>query len=210
MMNIAHLSTQKIDVLKEIGNIGAGNATTAMGKMVRGKIDMKVPKVHLLSIHELVDKIGEPEREVAAVISKINGDITGTIYFVLTIAEAEWIFNQVTLQEDIPFTQDGVIQDYAASALTELANIFTGSYLSSLADFTSLDLSPSVPHLSVDMAGATLVTGLVEIADISDYAFVIDTIFSASNQSGVQGHFLLMPDDTSIPVLWHALGVQDE
>lgn len=209
-MNIAHLSTQKIDVLKEIGNIGAGNATTAMGKMVRGKIDMKVPKVHLLSIHELVDKIGEPEREVAAVISKINGDITGTIYFVLTIAEAEWIFNQVTLQEDIPFTQDGVIQDYAASALTELANIFTGSYLSSLADFTSLDLSPSVPHLSVDMAGATLVTGLVEIADISDYAFVIDTIFSASNQSGVQGHFLLMPDDTSIPVLWHALGVQDE
>lgn len=209
-MNIAHLSTQKIDVLKEIGNIGAGNATTAMGKMVRGKIDMKVPKVHLLSIHELVDKIGEPEREVAAVISKINGDITGTIYFVLTIAEAEWIFNQVTLQEDIPFTQDGVIQDYAASALTELANIFTGSYLSSLADFTSLDLSPSVPHLSVDMAGATLVTGLVEIADISDYAFVIDTIFSSSNQSGVQGHFLLMPDDTSIPVLWHALGVQDE
>lgn len=209
-MNITHLSAQKIDVLKEIGNIGAGNATTAMGKMVRGKIDMKVPKVHLLSIHELVDKIGGPEREVAAVISKINGDITGTIYFVLTIAEAEWIFNQVKLQEDIPFTQDGAIQEYAASALTEIANILTGSYLSSLADFASLDLSPSVPHLSVDMAGATLVTGLVEIAGISDYAFVIDTIFSASNQSGVQGHFLLMPDDTSMPVLWHALGVQDE
>lgn len=171
---------------------------------------MKVPKVNLLSIHELVDKIGGPEREVAAVISKINGDITGTIYFVLTIAEAEWIFNQVKLQEDIPFTQDGAIQEYAASALTEIANILTGSYLSSLADFASLDLSPSVPHLSVDMAGATLVTGLVEIAGISDYAFVIDTIFSASNQSGVQGHFLLMPDDTSMPVLWHALGVQDE
>lgn len=171
---------------------------------------MKVPHVHLLSIPELVDKIGGPEAEITAIISKINEEITGTIYFVLPIAEAEWMFDQVKQQEDIAFIQDGLIQDCAASALTEIATIVTGSYLSALADFTSLDLSPSVPHLSIDMAGATLGTGMVEIAEISDYAFVIDTMFSASNQSGVQGHFLLMPDDASMPVLWHALGIQNE
>lgn len=208
-MDMENISSFKIDVLKEIGNIGAGNATTAMEKMVRNKIDMKVPQVQVLSIHELVEKVGGPEEEIATIICKINGAITGTIYFVLTIEEAQWVFDQVK-QEDISFSQNGVVEEYAASTLTEVANILTGSYLSSLADFTALDLYPTPPYLSIDMAGATLVTGLVEIAGISDYVFVIDTIFNASNQSGVQGHFLLMPDEASVPVLWKALGVQDE
>ena len=38
------------DVLKELGNIGAGNATTALAQMLQCRIDMTVPQVRLLSL----------------------------------------------------------------------------------------------------------------------------------------------------------------
>ena len=42
-INLEELNTVQYDVLKEIGNIGAGNATTALAKMLNTKVDMRVP-----------------------------------------------------------------------------------------------------------------------------------------------------------------------
>ena len=98
----------------------------------------------------------------------------------------------------------------ALSALQELGNILAGSYLSALSDFTGLDLYPSVPAISIDMLGAILSYGFLELSHYSDIAIVIDTALIDANdddQMGVEGHFLLIPDPQSFDIIFHSLGV---
>ena len=52
-----------IDVLREIGNIGAGNATTSLASMINEQIDMNVPKVELMEASKLSSAIC-PEDEM--------------------------------------------------------------------------------------------------------------------------------------------------
>jgi len=210
-MNTNKLTNIEKDVLREIGNIGAGNATTSMADLVQEKMEMEVPAVHIISINELIDAIGGPEEEIVAIVCQIQGDISGTIYFVLTVEEAQSIVKQIPILKGMELFKHGQLQEIAVSVLMETANIITGSYLTALADLTSLHLQPTAPFFSMDMAGAALVTSLVEISHISDYALTIETTFlSASTSKHAKGHFMLMPDLDSIPVLLAALGIDNE
>ena len=177
-MEASNLTNMHKDVLREIGNIGAGNATTSMAALINQKVQMEVPSVALVTVNELMDNIGGPEEMIVAVLFKIEGDVPGTVYFILTIKDAEFIVEQMTKGSEVPFWNDGMLNEWTASILKEAGNILTGSYLSALADFTGLHMKPTVPFLSVDMAAATLVTGLLEVSQMSDYALIIDTQFS--------------------------------
>lgn len=92
------------------------------------------------------------------------------------------------------------------SALSEIGNILAGSYLSSLADFTSLQMSPTVPALALDMAGAILSYGLLQFGEMGDSALLIDTTF-IEGQDEVEGQFFLIPDPDSFAKIFAALGV---
>lgn len=208
-MDYSKLTSMQRDVLREIGNIGAGNATTSMATLINQKVQMEVPSVDLVTVNELMDNIGGPEEIIVAILFKIEGDVTGTVYFILTIKEAQFIVEQMTKGSDVEFWSEGMLSEWAASILKETGNILTGSYLSALADFTSLHMKPTVPFLSVDMAAATLVTGLLEVSQMSDYALIIDTQFSGmAMEKSASGHFLLIPDPSSVPTLFQALGLQ--
>lgn len=196
------------DVLKEIGNIGAGNATTSMSQLINQPVTMEVPSVEVVAVSEVIDMIGGPEEIIAASVFKIKGEITGSVYFVLSLEEAEYLVRQMTNNEEMKVLKDNVIDELAASCLQETANIMTGSYLSALADFTNLQMMTTAPFFSIDMAAATLVTGLVEISQVTDYALVIDTKITNNNiENAANGHFLLIPDTKSIPKLFKALGI---
>lgn len=197
------------DVLREIGNIGAGNATTSLSELIHTEVQMEVPSVNLVTINELIDMIGGPEKVVATLLSHMKGDITGTVFFVLSIEEAKSVIRQMTGTKDIELFSDGQIDELAASVLTETANILTGSYLSALADFTKLHMKPTIPFLSIDMAAATLVTGLIEISQVADYALIVDTKITGTGKAeSAKGQFLLIPAPQSIPDLFTALGIQ--
>src|SRR5699024_12348288 len=72
-------------------------------------------------------------------------------------------------------------------------------------------LQPTIPFLSVDMAAATLVSGMIDISQETDYALIIDTrMLDTETSHSVRGHFLLIPDPISVPILLKALGVRDE
>lgn len=207
-MKSIRLSNLHKDVLKEVGNIGAGNATTSMSQLINQQVMMEVPSVEVVTINEMINIIGGPEEIIAAIVFKIKGEVTGTVYFVLTLKEAEYLVRQMTQDETINIMENEAVNELAASVLKETGNILTGSYLSALGDFTNIQMSTTVPYFSVDMAAATLVTGLVEISQVTDYALVIDTkIMSNEGVDGAKGHFLLIPDPESIPKLFKALGI---
>ncbi|WP_411747599.1 chemotaxis protein CheC [Psychrobacillus psychrotolerans] len=198
-----------LDVLKEIGNIGAAHAATALSTLLNKKIDMKVPKVEMVSFDDMMDLAGGPERVVAGIYLRIEGDVTGSMFFVLPVEQANRFIRRLIQDEGFDF-QTGEVSEIGVSAMQELGNILSGSYLSALSDFTSLKIYPTVPALSVDMVGAIISFGLVELSHVSDYVIVIDTAINEKdvrNVESVKGHFFLLPDPESFEAIFKALGV---
>lgn len=207
-MDTNKLSNLQKDVLREIGNIGAGNATASMSQLIDKNIKMEVPSVKIVTINEMMEIIGGPERLIVAIFFRFEGEVTGTVYFILTIEEAEYLVTKVTSGQVTSILNNGKTDPMAISVLQEVANILNGSYLSAMADFTNLRMTTSVPYLSIDMAAATIVTGLVELSKTTDYAILIDTkITGDESDNTAKGHFLLIPDPDSIPTLFSALGI---
>ncbi len=204
--------TQK-DFLKEIGNIAAGNATTAMSTLINERMTMDIPSVKMITINELMEEIGGPEKLVVTNFFRISGELPGTVYFVLTLEEAEFLIKKVTMNDSMRIfdcEDDIEPNEMAISVLEEVANIITGAYLSAISDFTQIKMAASVPYLSIDMAAATLVTGLIELSNVTDYAITIESSLADGNKKGMtSGQFLLIPDPPSIPKLFRALGIEE-
>lgn len=209
-MEFKNLSSIHFDALKEIGNISAGNAATALSKLTNKKIDMDVPLVELVSFADVMELIGGPEEPIVAIHFRILGDAPGMIYFILSIKEAEELARKMigTFEFDILNTDNANNHELAFSALMETGNILVGSYLSALSDFMKIKMRPTTPILSVDMVGAILSVGLVENSLATDSAIVIDTKITEDGKvNGVNGHFLLIPDIIAFNRIFEALGL---
>ena len=197
-----------LDILKEIGNIGAGHAATALSAILNRKIDMNVPNVRVVSFEEMMELAGGAEHVVASVFLRIEGDATGSMIFILSLPVAEYFIQQMIGDQDFSINTSPH-SELALSCLQELGNILSGSYLSSLSDFTRLNLYPSVPSLNIDMVGATISYGLLELSQVSDSAIVIDTVLAQDERfaESINGHFFLLPDPDSFDTIFAALGV---
>lgn len=204
---LSKINSFHLDILKEIGNIGAGHAATALSALLNRSVDMKVPSASIMPLHEITQLFGGEEALIAAVFFRIEGDAPGSMFFVLTVDQASKLLTEIT-GKPVDFEQPPY-DELAMSAFQEIGNILAGSYLSSLADFTKLNLQPTVPAVGIDMAGALIHYGLIEISKESDYAVVIDTVFLGSDSlsSLLQGQLLLLPDPGSFRMIFTALGV---
>ncbi len=207
MANMENLSQQHLDVLKEVGNIGAGNAATALSSLLGKKIDMSVPSIQIVDFNELMEYVGGPEQIIVSVFLRIQGEAPGSMFFVLSPEEATSLVEQLTGTSGDDIGEN----DLAISAISEIGNILSGSYLSALSDFTSINLQPTVPNVTIDMAAAILMQGLLEISQESDHAIIIDTMIEEEEQSNesVKGHFFLLPDPDSFDEIFKALGVEE-
>jgi chemotaxis protein CheC len=194
----------QLDVLKEVGNIGAGHAATALSTLLNKPVDMQVPNVKMLPFEEISASIGGAEQIVLAIFLRVDGEAPGNMFFILTLDSAKKLLKNLVGLETV--SDDGDYTELELSALNEIGNILAGSYLTSLADFTNLHLSPTVPSLAIDMAGAILSFGLLQFGQMGDHALLIDTKFLEGNHE-VEGHFFLIPDPESFEKIFASLGV---
>ncbi|PZE22431.1 chemotaxis protein CheC [Paenibacillus xerothermodurans] len=194
----------QMDVLKEVGNIGAGHAATALAKLLDKPVDMLVPKVRMVAFEEIAESVGGAEQVVIAIFLRVEGETPGNLFFMLTMHSAKKLLRNLVGIEVIDHEQ---YSEMELSALSEIGNILAGSYLSALADFTQLSMSPTVPALAIDMAGAILSYGLIQFGRMGDSALLIDTKFLDGNNE-VEGRFFLIPDPESFDKIFAALGVQ--
>ncbi|MEB2278517.1 chemotaxis protein CheC [Lysinibacillus xylanilyticus] len=203
------ITSLHLDVLKEIGNIGAAHAATALSNLLGKKIDMRVPKVEMVSFNDMMELAGGPENVVVGIYLRIEGDAEGSMFFILPIEQANRFIRRLIFDESFDFKKRPV-SELGLSAMQEMGNILSGSYLSALSDFTNLKIYPTVPGLSVDMFGAIISIGLIELSHVSDNVIVINTsIFEdgVEDQETVRGHFFLLPDPDSFDAIFKALGV---
>ncbi|NLD49828.1 MAG: chemotaxis protein CheC [Clostridiaceae bacterium] len=202
-MNFDNLNNLHIDVFKEIGNIGAGNAATALAKMLNKRVNMEVPKVKVLQFKEVNEILGEPEMPVVGLLLNVKGDLSGSIMFILQ-QEAAHILVNILMGN--PLEDFSEFDEMGLSALKEIGNILTGSYLSALSTLTGLDIMPSVPEMAIDMAGAIISVPAIEFGKLGDSVLYIETEFSEGTTK-VVGDFFLVPDVDSYEILLKALGV---
>lgn len=203
------INDMHLDVLKEIGNIGAAHAATALSQLLNRKVDMHVPGVELVTFSEMFELAGGEDEVVAGIYLRIEGDLTGSMFFMLSIESANRFIRILTGDKNFDFNTPP-FSDIGVSSVQELGNILSGSYLSALSDFTGLKIYPTVPSLSVDMVGAIVSFGLIEISQYSDEVIVIGTEIrgeGVSELEHINGNFFLMPDPSSYKTIFESLGV---
>ncbi|OZT81458.1 hypothetical protein CHL76_03630 [Marinococcus halophilus] len=199
----------ELDILKEVGTIGGGNAATALSSLLKTPVQISVPLVQMVPFPELLEAAGGEEKVAAVTFLRIAGHISGSIFFVLEPEEMQTVGRALVESWNISRTPENE-QDLFASALCELTNILAGSYLSALSDFTGLYMMPTVPSSAVDMIGALLSEGLIEAGLEGDEAIMIDTnMTKGEHQSQMAGRFFMLPDAHSLPKIFASLGVQE-
>lgn len=200
-INLDEMSNEYFDVLKELGNIGAGNATTALAQLMQTKVDMSVPRVQLLEFKDLGEAMGGEELVMAGIYLAIEGDINGSIMFLLEKKAAKHLVGKLMGME----SEGDDFTEMEFSALKEVGNIITGAYLNSLSSITNLVVQPSVPDLTVDMAGAIISVPAIEFAALGDRMLMIQTQFF--DEMVLDGFFILIPDLDSYGKMLAALGI---
>lgn len=209
MKGYLDLNEMQLDALKEISNIGAGNAATSLSVMIGRKIELSVPKATIAPFSKIMEIIGGADKEVAGGYLNVDGDIPlGFLFFI----PSEQIANLLDLlfgdmpKEENNKPQDNSLTELQESALKEIVNILAGSYLNSLGIFTQHVFVPSVPDLSIDMVGAILGEVLQNIGNVSDYALLIENVFTAKDEK-IDGYFFLIPEPETLEKLLNSLGV---
>ena len=196
----------EFDVLTEIGNIGAGNATTALSQLINTRIDMNVPRVKMLTFAELAQVIGGEETLVAGILLSLEGDIQGSLLFILESDAA-----RVLVQRLVGLTSgldSDTFTEIEISALQEIGNIITGAYLSAISSLTKLTISISVPSLAFYMAGAILSVPAIEFGKLGDKALLIESRFKDLDVIDISGYFILIPTMESYTRILKSLGLR--
>lgn len=194
----------EFDVLTEIGNIGAGNATTALSQLINAKIDMNVPKVEMLTFAELAEIIGGAETLVAGILLNLEGDIEGSMLFILESSAAKLFVQKLMGYEMV---EGNEFSEMETSALQEIGNIISGAYLSAISGMTNLTINVSVPSLAFDMAGAILSVPAIEFGKLGDKALLIESLFKDLDVD-ISGYFILIPTMESYERIMKSLGLR--
>ncbi|QTA37842.1 chemotaxis protein CheC [Thermosipho ferrireducens] len=199
------LTDAQLDVIKEIGNIGTGNAATALSTMLNKKVEISVPDAKVIPISKVPFIFEKPEEIVCAIKMKLQEDVTGEILLILsadTVREIAATFMGAG-PEDI--TQ---LDEMSLSMMKEVGNIMCGSYVTSLAGFTGFYINPEPPEISVDMISAVIAEVSLSISPDEDYILLVETsIFIEGSERSLKGYLLLLPDKKSLRKILEKLGM---
>lgn len=205
-IELSDLDALQLDALREVGNIGAGTAASSLSQMTGQPIGMAVPRVSVLPVEEVPDRVGGEEQIVVAVYLRVFGDAPGHIVFLTAAETAHEVCDQLMGGMTSGEPGPSGFSDMELSALQEIGNIMTGSYLRALADLTKLHMEPSPPALGVDMTAALLSAVLAEVAMHSSMALLIETAFEEDDMPNF-GHFVYIPEPAALTTVLRGLGL---
>lgn len=201
-----NLSDMQIDVLREIGNIGAGNAATALSQMLSERVDMTVPKVTMVDIAEMAGILGGPENQVVGILFTLSGEIEGMMMFILEKQFAHLILKYL-MGRDVQNFED--FQEIDLSAIQEIGNIMAGSYVNAIASLTNLRIKISVPDTAIDMVGAILSVPAIKFGAVGDKVMFIEGEYIGGGEN-VSSYLLLIPEIDSLNKILRVLGMENE
>ena len=193
------------DALREVANIGAGHAATALSQLTGRRIMADVPEVRVVRLEEVGALVGDPADVVAAVIVRVEGALTGQTIQVMPGETATKLTAMLLRRPEPKFPEQFELLE--RSALKEIGNILMGAYLNALAQFVGVPLRMSVPAIAIDMAGAVMTTSYLDFGSEDDHVFCVGTRLGVDASGDLPAHFLLVPDPPSLARILDSLGV---
>lgn len=205
MKNYDNFNDMQLDVLREIGNIGAGNAATALSSLLDDRVSISVPELKIIDVSDIANILGGPENEVAGILVNMTNDINGMLLFLLDKEAINQLISVLTYEKVESFND---ISEIGLSALKEIGNILSGSYINSISMMTNLDIRLSTPQIAVDMVGAILSYPAAEFGIMGDKLLFIEENFLTGDSSSIKSHLLIMPELDSLNIMLNRLGVE--
>lgn len=197
------LKELQLDALREVANIGAGHAATALSQMTNQTIMISVPEINVRPLEDVTDLLGKPDAVIAAVLMQMMGDLTGRTLVLFPEESALALCDILLRRAPGTTTAFGVMEQ---SGLKEVGNILVSAYMNALSDFMGMMLVPSVPSLVIDQAAAILTTMCLNFGHERDFVFCVETAFRVGGANErLQGHFLLLPDMPSLRAIFDAI-----
>ncbi len=195
----------QLDVLKEMGNIGAGNAATALSNMIEKNVDIEVPKVRIVDLSELYKILESPEEITAATVVAVNGEAPGKMLMLFGSKSAKELISFLIGQEPEDLTK---LNEMQSSVLMEIGNIMCSSYIIALSNLTSLFLESGVPILAVDMIGAIISETSILTAEDYDDVIMIENLLKIRDEGNVNGFMMMFPESESLEKIFSKFGIQ--
>lgn len=197
------MNEMELDILKEIGSIGGGNAATALSAMLNAKVNMALPQVEILGFNEAIDRLGDPEEVVAAVLVEMTGEVQGIMLFLVPQDFSDEVLQRTLGKVNAPLLE---LEEIDTSVLTEIGNIVISSYITALSSLTGVDVELSVPQLTVNMMGGIMSLPIAMMGQHSDKIMMVTGDFKIDGKA-LNSSMLLLPDVNSLNILMKKLGV---
>ncbi|MDR3294350.1 MAG: chemotaxis protein CheC [Clostridiales Family XIII bacterium] len=203
--NYEELNDVHIDVLREIGNIGAGNAATSLGMILNAEVGIQLPKVQITDFDTAVNALGGAEAMTVGVLVNFFGEANGMIMFLLGMEDAQNI-TSILVQED-DSGEEG-LSEMKLSAIKEIGNILGSSYVNSIALLTGLQIDLSVPYIAIDMAGAILSVPIIEFGAIGDKVMFIEEGFYTDGRE-LNSDVIMFAEVDTLQSIMRRLGLEE-
>lgn len=193
----------QLDALREVANMGAGHAATALSQLTKNRIMVSVPRLQIVPLEDVPEMLGNADEVVAAVLMHMLGDLTGRTLLIFP-RDAAMRLSEILLRREPG--SSSVFGELEKSAIKEAGNILCAAYMNALADFMGMMLLPSVPSLVIDLCAAVLTSAQTNFGSDREWVFSIETEFlMGEHQSTVAGHFLLLPDVPALEVILQSI-----
>lgn len=203
MEDVSQLKDIQLDALREVANIGAGHAATALSQMIGGRIMISVPRISVSALEEVPRQLAAPEDPIAAVLMHMLGDLTGRTLLIFPLPTAKRLAELMlrrALDGDEEFT------DLEQSAVKECGNILSAAYMNALSEFMGMMLIPSPPSLAVDMWSAVITSAYLQFTTEPNFVVCVESEFVMDDSTErLRGLFLLLPDAASLHAILRAV-----
>jgi chemotaxis protein CheC len=202
--NYEDLNEMQIDVLREIGNIGGGNAASALASILDEKVDMTLPNVRITGFDQAVEDLGGAETMTVSVLVSFSGEAEGMIVFLINMEDAKRVMSLLLggVEDD-----DDELSDMKLSAIKEIGNILAASYINSIASLTGLRIDVSVPYVAIDMVGALMSVPIIEFGAIGDKLMFIEENF-IGERGNLNSSIIMFAEINTLKIIMEKLGIE--
>ena len=199
------INCDKLNIFREISNIGSGNASTSLATMLNESVDIGIPNSDMIEIINITKGYNSLDELAVGTVLQLSGDMEG---FIMVIMKIEAAFNLLSKLSGQKIEYDK--NDYEAictelKSMGEICNILCGTYLTAISDMTNLTIIPSIPYFSVDMVGAIMNLPISLYGLDLDSILCIETDFFTQSYD-IEGKYYFIPDVTSCTKLLSTLG----
>ena len=206
MEKVLNITKNQLDALREVGNIGSGNAATALAQFLNRKIDMTVPNAAIMDLDDIPNLVGGPKQTILGVFLRIMGEISGR--FLLFIPENTSIKMLRYLIPECKIESLTNIDEIESSCLREIANILAGAFLNALSVLTKTTMLNSLPYLSFDYSGAIIDNVVADMTAVSDKVLMMETSLIEEKENLLL-HIFILPAPNSLELLLDRIGASN-